>query len=197
MNRWVVRRHSTCTAVISPEPPPPSFLCAPAPTSGAIFADSPAPLAAQTYIVEYLDEPAGPVEPGWISRAGKARVTYPNGNVFEGNFNEDKRKEGDGKYTWSSNAEGPWSPPPAEPFAIAPRAPCQPTMPRGSSPSPCLCFALCPCFCRYEQPTMRTRARRRLFLSTRGSTATGRDTARARCCTPTATPTRASGRMTR
>jgi len=58
-----------------------------------------------TYIVEYLDEPAGPVEPGWISRAGKARVTYPNGNVFEGNFNEDKRKEGDGKYTWSSNAE--------------------------------------------------------------------------------------------
>ena len=54
----------------------------------------------------YLDEPAGPVEPGWISRPGKARVTYPNGNVFEGTFNEEKRKEGQGKYTWSSNAEG-------------------------------------------------------------------------------------------
>jgi hypothetical protein len=35
--------------------------------------------------VEYLDRPEGePEEANWVTRAGKARVTYPNGHVFEG-----------------------------------------------------------------------------------------------------------------
>lgn len=36
--------------------------------------------------VEYLDVPEGaePEETNWIKRAGKCRVTYPNGHVFEG-----------------------------------------------------------------------------------------------------------------
>jgi len=45
-------------------------------------------------------------ETNWIKRAGKARVTYLNGNVFEGTFDEEKRKQGEGTYTWSSSAEG-------------------------------------------------------------------------------------------
>ena len=58
------------------------------------------------YTVEYLDEPdAGPVEPAWIKRAGKAKVVYSNGNTYEGQFSEDKLKEGEGTYTWSTNAE--------------------------------------------------------------------------------------------
>jgi len=38
--------------------------------------------------VEYLDLPEGaePEETNWIRRAGKAKVTYPNGHVFEGTF---------------------------------------------------------------------------------------------------------------
>ena len=35
--------------------------------------------------VEYLDTPDGSVEEtNWIKRAGKARVTYPNGSTFTG-----------------------------------------------------------------------------------------------------------------
>lgn len=37
--------------------------------------------------VEYLDTIDGtPEESNWIVRAGRARVTYPNGCVFEGEF---------------------------------------------------------------------------------------------------------------
>lgn len=36
--------------------------------------------------VEYLDTPDGtPEETNWIKRAGRAKVTYPNGCTFEGN----------------------------------------------------------------------------------------------------------------
>ena len=37
--------------------------------------------------VEYLDIPEGseePAETNWIKRAGKCKVTYPNGCIFEG-----------------------------------------------------------------------------------------------------------------
>ncbi len=35
--------------------------------------------------VEYLDLPEGETEEtNWIKRAGKARVTYPSGDIFEG-----------------------------------------------------------------------------------------------------------------
>jgi hypothetical protein len=35
--------------------------------------------------VEYTDLPDGAVEEtNWIKRAGKCKVTYPNGDIFEG-----------------------------------------------------------------------------------------------------------------
>jgi hypothetical protein len=34
--------------------------------------------------VEYLDLPEGTEETNWIKRAGKCKVTYPNGDTFEG-----------------------------------------------------------------------------------------------------------------
>lgn len=36
--------------------------------------------------VEYLDTAEGqePEETNWIKRAGRCRVTYPNGDIFEG-----------------------------------------------------------------------------------------------------------------
>jgi hypothetical protein len=41
----------------------------------------------------------------------RARITYPNGDIFEGSFNDAKQKHGSGVYTWST-AEGanPWVP---------------------------------------------------------------------------------------
>lgn len=43
--------------------------------------------------VEYLDIAEGgePEETNWIRRAGKCRVTYPNGHTFEGNLHADLR----------------------------------------------------------------------------------------------------------
>jgi len=55
-------------------------------------------------------EPAG--ETGkFVKRAGRARVTYPNGDTYEGGLDEEGRKDGSGVYTWST-AEGanPWVP---------------------------------------------------------------------------------------
>ena len=52
--------------------------------------------------VEYLDiaEGAEPEETNWIRRAGKCRVTYPNGHVFEGTFDAERIKQGFGTYIW-------------------------------------------------------------------------------------------------
>jgi hypothetical protein len=36
----------------------------------------------------------------WLARPGKARVTYAGGAVFEGSFDSERLKNGDGKYTW-------------------------------------------------------------------------------------------------
>ena len=54
--------------------------------------------------VEYIDKEE-PEETNWISRAGKAKVTYPNQDTFEGTFNEDKLKEGYGVYVWMGASE--------------------------------------------------------------------------------------------
>ena len=41
----------------------------------------------------------------------RARVTYPNGDVFEGTFNDAKQKHGSGVYTWAtSEGANPWLP---------------------------------------------------------------------------------------
>lgn len=49
-----------------------------------------------TYKVEYADGQ----EEVWIARAGSAKVTYDNGNTYEGEFNDEKMKHGSGKFTW-------------------------------------------------------------------------------------------------
>ena len=49
------------------------------------------------YTVTYLDGEAEEVT--WIKRAGKARVQYKNGDIYEGIYNENQQKHGFGKYT--------------------------------------------------------------------------------------------------
>lgn len=41
----------------------------------------------------------------WLPRAGKAKITYAGGSTFEGVFNGERIKEGQGKYTWMKPAE--------------------------------------------------------------------------------------------
>jgi hypothetical protein len=56
--------------------------------------------------VEYLDTADGsPEESNWIVRAGKARVTYVNSNTFEGNFDAERVKQGEGVFTWMKAGE--------------------------------------------------------------------------------------------
>lgn len=52
------------------------------------------------YTCVYLDGEEETSE--WVSRAGRARVTYDNGDVFEGSFNSNGKKHGKGKYTWAA-----------------------------------------------------------------------------------------------
>ena len=41
----------------------------------------------------------------------RAKVTYPNGDTFEGAFNDNKKKHGRGIYTWSTaSGANPWVP---------------------------------------------------------------------------------------
>lgn len=53
--------------------------------------------------VEYIDL-AEPEETNWIKRAGKCRVTYPNGCTFEGTYDAERVKQGLGVYTWMAPA---------------------------------------------------------------------------------------------
>lgn len=41
----------------------------------------------------------------WLPRPGKAKVTYAGGSTFEGVFNGERIKEGQGKYTWMKPPE--------------------------------------------------------------------------------------------
>jgi hypothetical protein len=51
--------------------------------------------------VEYLDLPdGGSEETNWIKRGGRCRVTYPNGDIFEGTYDAEKVKQGRGTYIW-------------------------------------------------------------------------------------------------
>lgn len=43
-----------------------------------------------------------PAERGFVAGAGRARASYPNGDVYEGGFNEALQKHGRGTYTWST-----------------------------------------------------------------------------------------------
>lgn len=44
-------------------------------------------------------------ETNWIKRAGKARVTYVNGDTFAGTFDAEKNKQGEGVYVWMKPGE--------------------------------------------------------------------------------------------
>ncbi|KAH8077527.1 translation initiation factor IF-2 [Aureococcus anophagefferens] len=60
------------------------------------------------YKVEYLDLPEDSTEEKefvWVARAGKARVTYNSGSVYEGDFNDEKMKHGTGKFVWMTQGE--------------------------------------------------------------------------------------------
>ncbi|CAM9296018.1 unnamed protein product, partial [Laminaria digitata] len=61
----------------------------------------------EEYKAEYLDtaEDAEPEVANWLPRAGKAKVIYAGGSTFEGVFNGERIKEGQGKYTWMKPAE--------------------------------------------------------------------------------------------
>jgi len=54
----------------------------------------------QVYTVQYIDASEPPTT--WIARAGRAKVTYVNGDVYEGGYNEGKQRHGNGIYTWNS-----------------------------------------------------------------------------------------------
>lgn len=55
--------------------------------------------------VEYLDLPEGATEEtNWIKRAGRCKVTYPNGEIFDGTFDAEKVKQGYGTYIWMGPA---------------------------------------------------------------------------------------------
>ena len=42
---------------------------------------------------------------------GRAKVTYPNGDTYEGAFNDERQKHGAGVYTWSlEEGSNPWLP---------------------------------------------------------------------------------------
>jgi hypothetical protein len=53
--------------------------------------------------VEYIDQ-AEPEETNWIKRAGKCKVTYPNGNTFEGTYDGERVKQGAGIFAWMGPA---------------------------------------------------------------------------------------------
>ena len=46
-----------------------------------------------------------PEETNWLKRAGRAKITYPNGDYFQGQINQDKQKHGHGKYVWVETVE--------------------------------------------------------------------------------------------
>lgn len=53
--------------------------------------------------VEYLDVDP-PEETNWIKRAGKCKVTYTNNHIFEGTYDAEKIKQGQGTYIWMGPA---------------------------------------------------------------------------------------------
>ena len=56
------------------------------------------------YQVQYLDGDCETTT--WLSRAGEARVMYPDGNVYEGMFNALKQRHGRGTYTYAAATGG-------------------------------------------------------------------------------------------
>ncbi|CAM9230253.1 unnamed protein product [Chrysoparadoxa australica] len=59
------------------------------------------------YKAEYVDVPEGEESQvtNWLPRPGKAKVTYANGSTYEGTFDAERMKNGDGIFTWMQAAE--------------------------------------------------------------------------------------------
>lgn len=76
----------------------------------------------QVYTVQYIDASEAPTT--WIARAGRAKVTYVNGDIYEGGYNEGKQRHGNGTYTWHSLTQEPEEleedeePPPPPPLVV-------------------------------------------------------------------------------
>jgi len=76
----------------------------------------------QVYTVQYIDASEAPLT--WIARAGRAKVTYVNADVYEGGYNEGKQRHGNGTYTWNSLTPEPEEleedeePPPPPPLVM-------------------------------------------------------------------------------
>lgn len=50
------------------------------------------------YVVEYVDD--RPETTNFVKREGAVKITYGNGDSFDGTIGADKLKQGDGKYIW-------------------------------------------------------------------------------------------------
>lgn len=46
-----------------------------------------------------------PEECKFLKREGDVKITYPNGDSFEGTIGADQLKQGQGKYTWRQKGE--------------------------------------------------------------------------------------------
>jgi hypothetical protein len=59
-------------------------------------------------LMEGMEEaPSG----SWVKNAGRAKIAYPNGDTFDGAFNEALQKHGRGVYSWSTApGSNPWVP---------------------------------------------------------------------------------------
>jgi len=44
-------------------------------------------------------------EKNWLAKPGAAAATYPNGDSFDGTFNAERMKEGEGTYNWVTRDE--------------------------------------------------------------------------------------------
>ena len=56
--------------------------------------------------IEYIDGLEETTEYNWVKRPGKAKITYINGSTFEGIFDGERIKQGEGVYVWMAAGEG-------------------------------------------------------------------------------------------
>jgi hypothetical protein len=59
--------------------------------------------AYKEYVVEYVDD--RPETTNFLKREGTVKITYRNGDSYEGVIGADKLKQGDGKYVWRQKTD--------------------------------------------------------------------------------------------
>ncbi|DAZ98031.1 TPA: hypothetical protein N0F65_004521, partial [Lagenidium giganteum] len=55
------------------------------------------------YTVEYVDDQPETLK--YLKREGQVKITYANGDTYEGAINADRHKQGEGKYIWRKKVE--------------------------------------------------------------------------------------------